>query len=87
MTTPGLPATPPPGPAFAIWALLFPAVLAYVVYQAAPRRAADPLLRTTGWLTVAFGVNLVAAVTATDVLPGATVASTRSVKAPRRALS
>jgi hypothetical protein len=43
----------PPGPAFAIWGLLFPAVVAYAVYQAAPRRAADPLLRATGWLTAA----------------------------------
>jgi hypothetical protein len=43
----------PPGPAFAIWGLLFPAVLAYAVYQAAPQRATDPLLRPTGWLPVA----------------------------------
>jgi hypothetical protein len=39
---PGVTANPaaPPGPAFAIWGLLFPAVLAYAVYQGAPRRAA-----------------------------------------------
>lgn len=51
---PGVAANPaaPPGPAFAIWGLLFPAVIAYAVFQAAPTRAADPLLRRTGWLTV-----------------------------------
>jgi hypothetical protein len=43
----------PPGPAFAIWTVLFPAVLAYAVYQAAPSRAASPLLRRIGWLTAA----------------------------------
>lgn len=43
----------PPGPAFAIWGLLFPAALLYALYQAAPRRAADPLLRRVGWPTAA----------------------------------
>jgi hypothetical protein len=41
----------PPGPAFSIWGVLFPAVLAYAVYQAAPLRAGSPLLRRVGWLT------------------------------------
>jgi hypothetical protein len=52
---PGVTVNPaaPPGPAFAIWAILFPAVLAYAVYQAAPARATDPLLRRTGWFTAA----------------------------------
>lgn len=49
------PANPvnPPGPAFAIWGLLFPAALLYAAYQAAPRRAAEPLLRRVGWPTAA----------------------------------
>jgi hypothetical protein len=52
---PGVAVNPaaPPGAAFAIWAVLFPAVLAYAAYQAAPSRADDRLLRRVGWLTAA----------------------------------
>src|SRR5688572_30266406 len=58
----------PPGPAFVIWGLLFPAVLAYAVYQATPGRAADPLLRTTGWLTAPALALTVAWVSASQLV-------------------
>lgn len=61
--------TAPPAPAFAIWGVLFPAALAYAVYQAAPSRAANPHLRRVGWLT-ATGLALTTGWVLWSVLSG-----------------
>ena len=37
--------------AFGIWGLVFPACMAYAVYQALPAQRENPLLRRIGWLT------------------------------------
>lgn len=41
----------PPGWSFAIWAVLYPACIAYAVYQFGRSRRANPLLRRIGWAT------------------------------------
>ena len=42
----------PAGWVFAIWGLIYLALLAYTVYQALPSQRDDPRLRRTGWLYV-----------------------------------
>ena len=41
----------PAGYAFAIWGFIYPAALAYSVYQALPAQRENPLLREVGWYT------------------------------------
>ncbi len=47
----GFNAAQPATYAFAIWGLVFPACMAYAVYQALPAQREKPLLRRIGWLT------------------------------------
>lgn len=42
----------PAGFTFAIWGVIYLALITYAVYQALPRNAANPRLRETGWLFV-----------------------------------
>ncbi|MCB0216962.1 MAG: tryptophan-rich sensory protein [Caldilineae bacterium] len=42
----------PAGYVFAIWGLIYLALIAYAIYQAAPSRRASPLQRRVGWLFV-----------------------------------
>lgn len=41
----------PAGYAFAIWGFIYPAALAYAVFQALPRQRENELLRRVGWFT------------------------------------
>lgn len=46
--------------AFAIWGIVFPAVMAYAVYQALPAQREHPLLRRIGWYMAAAFILITA---------------------------
>ncbi|HEU4327115.1 MAG TPA: hypothetical protein VFS21_28505 [Roseiflexaceae bacterium] len=48
----GDPPIVPASYAFAIWGLIYPAAIAYAVYQFLPRQRENPLLRQIGWYTI-----------------------------------
>lgn len=43
----------PAGPAFSIWSVMYAGLAAYTLWQWLPGRAADPRLRSVGWLAAA----------------------------------
>jgi benzodiazapine receptor len=46
----------PAGYVFSIWAVIYLGLAAFTIHQARPSRAADPILRSLGWLPALTGV-------------------------------